>query len=148
MKTVTVSAHVLVNTSLNTAFEYVSDLTKHPEWSGGELKIEAVTPGPVNVGKQYLSKGAVAVEKERPNQVTITEYEPPDKFGFVSKDRDFGEVHHRFTFSEQKGGVLITRATTLTLKPLPAILFRLVIYPLIGGPMTNKSLARLKAKFG
>jgi hypothetical protein len=38
MKTVTVSSHVLVNTSLKTAFEYVSDLTKHPEWSGGELK--------------------------------------------------------------------------------------------------------------
>ena len=148
MKTVTVSAQVLVNTSLNTAFDYVSDLTKHPEWSGGELKIEAVTPSPIGVGKEYHSKGAVAVEKDRPNQVTVTEYEPPDKFGFVSKDRDFGEVHHRFTFSEQGGGVMITRSTTLTLKPWMAILFRLFIYPLIGRPMTNKSLARLKTKFG
>ena len=148
MKTVTVSAQVLVNTSLKTAFEYVSDLSKHPEWSGGELKIEAVTPGPIGVGKEYLSKGAVAVEKERPNQVTISEYEPPDKFSFISKDRDFGEVHHRFTFSAQGGGVMITRSTTLTLKPWMAILFRLFIYPLIGRPMTNKSLARLKERLG
>jgi hypothetical protein len=34
------SVQILVNTNLQTAFDYVSDLTKHPEWSGGELKLD------------------------------------------------------------------------------------------------------------
>ena len=34
---------VLVNAPLQTVSDYVSNLTKHPEWSGGELKIEAVS---------------------------------------------------------------------------------------------------------
>lgn len=143
-----VSAEVHVSASQQTAFDYVSDLTKHPEWSGGELTIEEAAPGPIAVGKEYLSKGEVILEKARPNKVVVSEFEPPLRFGFISDDRDFGDVHHVFTFMEQDGGTLITRTTTLTLKPWMAVLFRLFIYPLIGGPMTNRSLARLKSKLG
>jgi uncharacterized protein YndB with AHSA1/START domain len=148
MKKIDLTAHVHVNAPLQTVFDYVSDLSKHPEWSGGELNIEAVDDSPIAVGKEYRSKGAVAVEKERPNQVTVSVYEPPNKFGFISKDADFGAVHHLFTFVAKDGGVLITRNTTLSLKPWMAPLFRMVIYPFIGKPMTNKSLARLKEKLG
>ena len=48
---VTRAVKVLIHAPLQTVFDYVSDLTKHPEWSEGELKIEAATPGPVVVGK-------------------------------------------------------------------------------------------------
>ena len=148
MKQISVSSQVPVDAPLQTAFDYVSDLTKHPEWSGGELTIEAQSDGPIAVGKKYRSKGAVAVEKERPNQVTVSVYEPPNKFGFISNDGDFGDVHHLFTFENEDRGVLITRTTTLSLHPLMAVLFRLAIYPLIGKPMTDKSLRRLKEKLG
>jgi len=77
MTTVVRTTQVLVHAPIQTIFDYVSDLTKHPEWSGGELKIEAVTPGPIAVGKEYLSKGQVATQKDRPNTVQISEYEPP-----------------------------------------------------------------------
>ena len=139
-------SQVLVHTPLQRAFDYVSDLTKHPEWSGGELKIEPVSPGPIAIGKEYLSKGEVALEKNRPNQLQITEYAPPRVFGFVAIDPGFGKVFHVFNFSEQDGGVLVTRTTTLSLKPLVAFAFRLFVYPLIGSPMTKKSLAALKKK--
>jgi uncharacterized protein YndB with AHSA1/START domain len=146
MTTVVRKSQVLVHAPLQTVFDYVSDLTKHPEWSGGELKIEALSPGPVAVGKEYLSKGAVALEKDRPNQLEITEYAPPRVFGFVAHDPDFGKVFHTFHFAEQEGGVLVTRTTTLALKPLLALAFRLFIYPLIGKPMTQKSLVALKKR--
>jgi len=139
-------SQALVNKPLQTVFDYVSDLTKHPEWSGGELKIEAVTSDPIAVGKEYRSKGAVATEKDRPNTVTITELEPPHKFGFVSKDPDFGNVFHLFTFKEEDDGVLVKRTTTLTLKPLVAFAFRFFIYPLIGNPAMQKSFQNLKTK--
>ena len=124
----------------------MSDLTRHPEWSGGELKIEAVTPGPITVGKEYRSRGEVAVQKDRPNTVQVTEYEPPHKFAFAANDPDFGKVTHEFTFAEQNEGVLVSRIMTVTLKPLVALAFRFFIYPFIGKPSMNKSMAKLKAK--
>ena len=146
MTTVVRKSQVLIRAPLQTVFDYVSDLNKHPEWSGGELKIEPFSPGPVAVGKQYLSKGAVALEKNRPNQLEVTEYAPPRVFGFVAHDPGFGKVFHTFHFAEQDDGVLVTRTTTLALKPLLALAFRLLIYPLIGRPMTKKSLSALKKK--
>lgn len=146
MVTVVRSHKVLVNAPLQSAFDYVADLTRHPEWSGGELKIEAVTPGPIAVGKEYISHGDVAAQKDRPNIVQITRYESPHRFGFVSKDPDFGKVSHEFTFTEQTGGILIKRTMTLSLNPIVAFAFRFFIYPLIGNPSMEKSFARLKAK--
>src|SRR6266511_3792833 len=131
MVTVVRSVQVLVRAPLQTVFDYVSDLTKHPEWSGG-LRIEAVSSDPIGVGKEYISHGEVAVQKDRPNTIKVTEYELPHKFGFVAKDPDFGNVSHVFTFTEQNGGTLVTRTMTVSLNPIVAILFRFFIYPLIG----------------
>ena len=146
MTTVVRTHRVLVNAPLQQAFDYVSDLTRHPEWSGGELKIEALTPGPVAVGKEYRSRGEVAIQKERPNTVRVSAYEPPHKFGFVANDPDFGDVSHVFTFTKQDGGILIERAMTVSLNPIIAFGFRFLIYPFVGRPSMNKSLARLKKK--
>ena len=146
MTKVTRVSQIFIHTPLQTAFDYVSDLTKHPEWSEGELKIEAVSPGPIAVGKEYMSRGEVAVQKERPNTVKISEYEPPHRFGFIAKDPDFGDVPHIFTFNEQDGGVLIRRTMTVNLNPLMAFVFRFFVYPLIGNPAMQKSFKKLKAK--
>jgi hypothetical protein len=73
MTTLVRSHQILVHAPLQKAFDYVSDLTRHPEWSGGELKIEALTPGPIAVGKEYRSRGEVAIQKDRPNTVQVTQ---------------------------------------------------------------------------
>jgi uncharacterized protein YndB with AHSA1/START domain len=146
MTTVVRTHRILVKAPLQQTFDYVSDLTRHPEWSGGELKIEAVTPGPVATGKEYRSRGEVAVQKDRPNTVRVSVYEPPHRFGFIANDPDFGDVSHGFTFTEQNGGVLIERAMTLSLNPIIALAFRFLVYPFVGSPSMNKSLARLKEK--
>jgi hypothetical protein len=98
------------------------------------------------VGKEYISHGDVAAQKDRPNRVQITQYESPYKFGLVSKDPDFGKVFHVFTFTEENGGVLVTRTMTVSLNPLIAFLFRFLIYPLIGNPSMNRAMAALKTK--
>ena len=146
MTTLTRTHQTLIRAPLQKSFDYVSDLTRHPEWSGGELKIEAVTPGPITVGKEYRSRGEVAVQKDRPNTVQVTEYEPPHKFAFAANDPDFGKVTHEFTFAEQNEGVLVSRIMTVNLNPFVALAFRFFIYPLIGRPSMNKSMAKLKAK--
>jgi len=145
MTTIKKVTQILVHTTVDSAFEYVSDLSRHPEWSGG-LKIEAVEPGPIAVGKEYISHGVVAVQKDRPNRVRVSHHDPPHKFGFVSEDPDFGMVSHVFTFSGQNGDVLITRTMTVGMNPVMAFLFNVFIYPLIGGPSMKKSMAALKMK--
>jgi len=145
MTTVTRTSQILVHAPLQSTFEYVSDLSCHPEWSGG-LKIDAVTPGPVAVGKEYISHGVVAVQKDRPNTGRVSHYEPPHEFGFVAKDPDFGDVSHLFTIRAQNGDVLIVRTMTVNLNPIMAFFFGTFIYPLIGRPSMNKSLAALKVK--
>jgi uncharacterized protein YndB with AHSA1/START domain len=146
MTTLVRTHQVMVRAPLQSVFDYVSDLTRHPEWSGGELKIEEMTPGPVAVGKEYFSRGEVAVQKDRPNKVRVTEYDPPHRFEFVANDPDFGNVSHLFTFERQNGDVLIKRIMTLSLNPLKAFLFRFFIYPFIGRPSMDESLAMLKEK--
>ena len=100
MTTVIRSHQILVQAPLQTVFDYVSDLIRHPEWSSGQLKIDELTPGPIDVGKEYLSRGEVAVQKDRPNKIQIMEYRSPHRFGFVANDPDFGRVSHIFTFTE------------------------------------------------
>jgi hypothetical protein len=144
MTTIVRTHQILVHAPLPSTFDYVSDLTRHPEWSSGQLRIEAITTSPIAVGKEYISHGEVAGQKERPNTVRISEYEPHRKFGFVASDPGFGDVSHLFTFTGQSDGVLIRRTMTLTLNPVIALAFRLVIYPLIGHPAMDRSLAMLK----
>jgi hypothetical protein len=142
-----VSSHqVLVHAPLQFAFDHVSDLTRHPEWSDGELKVEAITPGLIAVGKQYASRGEASIQKDRRNTVRVSQYEPPHLFGFIANDPSFGNISHVFTFSKQNGGVLITRTMTVNLNPFVAFAFRFVIYPLIGRPSMDKSIARLKTR--
>lgn len=146
MTTIVRTHKILINAPLQSAFDYVSDLTRHPEWSGGKLKIEAITPGPVAVGKEYRSRGEVATQKDRLNTVRISNYEPPRVFGFVAKDPDAGDVSHVFTFQEQEGGILVERTMTLSLNPIVAFLFGWFVYPMIGRPSMDKALAKLKEK--
>lgn len=146
MTTVIQSHRILVNVPLQSVFDYVSDLTRHPEWSSGQLKIEPVVPGPIVAGKEYISHGEVAGQKDRPNKVQIMEHKSPNRFGFVANDPDFGRVSHIFTFTEQEGGVLVERVMALSLNPIVAFVFRFFIYPLIGSPAMNKSLALLKTR--
>ena len=145
MTMVTRSVEVTVDAPLQMAFEYVSDLKRHPEWNKG-LQIEELTPGPIAVGKQYASRGEVAVQKDRPNTLRVSQYEPPHKFAFTARDPNFGDVQHEFKFTQEPGGVVISRAMTLRLKPIIAILFRLLIYPLVGQPSMIRSFAALKER--
>lgn len=137
---------VVINAPPKKVFDYVSDLTRHPEWSGGKLKIEELTPGLVAVGSQYKSYGEVAGQQNRPNELRVTKFESPTLFVFVANDPGFGEVTNAFKFTPQEGGTLMERTLSMKMNPLMAFAFKLFIRPLIGQPMMDKSFAALKAK--
>jgi len=137
---------VVINAAPEKVFAYVSDLTRHPEWSGGKLRIESLTPGPVAVGSQYKSYGGVAGQQNRPNELLVTCYESPTRFTFTAQDRDFGEVVNDFKFTPQEGGTLMERTLSMKMNPVMAFAFRLFIRPLIGQPMMDKAFVRLREK--
>jgi uncharacterized protein YndB with AHSA1/START domain len=144
MTTVVNTTRVLLNAKPETVFAYVSDLTHHPEWSGGPLKIESLTPGPIGVGSKYHSSGG---EQERPNDLRVTHYEPPTRFAFIATDPTFGDVLHEFAFKAQDRGTLMERTVTGEMSLMTSILFRTLIYPRIGKPLMDKAMAKLKAKW-
>ena len=146
MTTVVHSHQVLVDVPQHSAFDYVSDLSRHPEWSDGELKVEEVTPGPIAVGKEYVSRGEVSIQKDRRNTVRVSQFDPHHTFGFIANDPGFGDTSHVFTFSEETGGVRIVRTMTVNLHPILALLFRVIVYPLVGKPSMDKSMALLKKR--
>lgn len=147
MPTLTRSIQILINTNLQTAFNYVSDLTTHPQWSDGELKMEEISSEPIQIGKEYISKGEVGkFQKERPNKLRITEYTSPHTFSFCSNDPDFGDIFHTFTFEEKEKKVLITRTMKMSLHPLIAFGFTFFVYPLLGNPSMKRSMNNLKAR--
>src|SRR4030067_114081 len=57
MPTQTKTFSVTIRAPQEEVFAYVSDLTRHPEWSGGLLRVEARTAGQVGVGSKYVSHG-------------------------------------------------------------------------------------------
>jgi hypothetical protein len=87
MKTIVRSHQILVHAPLQATFDYVSDLTRRPEWSGGQLMIEAVATSLVEIGKKYVSH-----------------YEPPHILGFVASDPGFGDVTHEFKIIKAPDG--------------------------------------------
>ena len=146
MATIVRSHRILVNAPLRDAFDYVSDLTRHPEWSGGQLKIEAVTSGPVKIGSEYFSNGEVANQKERPNRIRVSCYEPPRRFSFIANDPLFGDVTHEFKLTEVQGGIQIERIMTLSLNIWMAFAFRFFIYPVLGKPSMDRSMLLLQKR--
>jgi len=127
-------------------FTYVSDLMRHPEWSGGLLRVEARSAAPAGVGSQYVSHGELLNEKERKNELQVTQFQPPNVFAFTAKDPGVGEVQHIFTFKSEGGETRVERKVMTSLPAMKAFLFRLMIDPLVGNPMMRKSMARLKER--
>lgn len=146
MTTVTNTYRVTLNVPQDKAFAYVSDLTRHPEWSGGKLIIEPVKPGPLAVGSQYRSRGDIPGQKDRPNELRVTEYQPNSRFTFLANDPSFGDVAHTFTFAAQGNRTVMERIVTVNMPGFQAFIFKLIIHRFIGKPMMEKSLAALQAK--
>jgi len=146
MTTLTDSYHILIDAPAEKIFDYLADLTRHSEWSGGPLKVEAASPGPVAVGSQYLSVGDLPMQKNRRNELRITELQSPYRLAFVAKDPGLGEVTHQFSLTPQGSATLVTRRVTVNAPPLMAFMLQTFVHPLVDKPMMDKALAALKAK--
>lgn len=144
LKTVTATYHVTINVKPEVAFAYISDLTKHGEWND-HLTVEALTPGPAQVGSEYISVGRTLYEKRR-NELKVTGYQPPTYFAFMAQDPDFKDVLHEFKISPQGDGSLVERTVTVQMTAWMEFLWNWILWPLINRRENNRSMASLKTQ--
>ena len=129
-----------VDAPADSVFGAISDLTRHADWAIDDLKIEAVDDSAVEVGKAYTSSN----QGKAPDQVTITEMVPGQRFAFRSIMANGLELTHTMTVSEESGGALVTRTPKCTGAPGMKVLFRPMI-ALVAPMDAKKNLKAMKA---
>lgn len=136
----------IANTTQQLAYEYVTDLSHHPDWAMDQMTIEPMGAGPVSVGSKFKHAGTEPFLGGRLHRmnVTVTELEPPFRFGFDTEDGRV-EIHHEFRLSKEAQGIRIERQLTWTKRPLVHYL----IFPMVRGSVYYRlqgAQERLKGK--
>jgi hypothetical protein len=127
------------------AFDYVSDISRHPEWANpsAKMRMDPVSGGAPHLGAKYRSE-AVFVRKPVSADLEITKFERPGTFAYSVAHHQQGkkDVHYEntYTFTGADGGTLIEKA--LTSDGNPMVFY--IAYPAIRGD-AMKSLRNLKA---
>ncbi|MDO8614480.1 MAG: SRPBCC family protein [Dehalococcoidia bacterium] len=103
-----IERQITINASPEQVYRYVSDIARHPEWAGHDLKIESTSPGPVAVGSTFTSIGHQMGEHKA--QVRVTELQPNSSVVFEAED-DTGHFRHYFRLQAGDGGTLLTKGS-------------------------------------
>lgn len=128
------------------AFDYVSDVSRHPEWANpkAKMRVDPVSGGAPHLGAKYRSQ-AVFIGKPVSADLEITKFERPARFAYSVSHHQQGkkDVHYEntFTFTRADGGTLIEK--TLWGDGNPIVLF--LAYPAVRAD-AMKSLRNLKAR--
>jgi len=134
---------IMIQAPLEKVFVYVSDLSRHGEWTSDPVEIVPVQRTPNVVGNRYRSTAqshGVIFHSE----LVITEYKPPVRFAFIGQDST-GTVEHLFTFRDDGGKTHVERHMKFDVNLVQWLAYLAVVYP-VRIPSARKTLARLKAK--
>ncbi|HEX5141300.1 MAG TPA: SRPBCC family protein [Dehalococcoidia bacterium] len=124
---------IVINATPQQVFDYVSQMTRHPEWAQHDLKVEQTSQGAAGAGSTYSSVAhQFGTQKETQ---TVTEYSPPSLFAFEAKG-SLGTARHSFDIRSSGSGSSVTKSMELT---RPSFMAR-VMTPMISR-QTRSSLA-------
>src|SRR5207249_277252 len=105
----------LIAAPVPSVFAYLTNVTKHSEWSGsvehGLAEIEVLTPGPIKLGSRWRSAGRNYTNNLNRDESEVTEFEEGRRFGFVTRFELNGAkvaFHHRYDFTAEGGGTRLT----------------------------------------
>ena len=136
---------IQVNRRPEEVWPYLTDFSRHAEWSPKPWKMESLTEGPFRVGSKFRSTGYIPRDPNHVNDVEVTAMEPPRRLAFSSVEK--GQVFkNEFRLTPQDGGTRIERTLDMP-KPKGALG---VVFPLIVAgvvkPGGQKGMNLLKAK--
>jgi hypothetical protein len=134
---------IVANTTPEKAYDYVADLTRHPEWSPDSLKVERQgAAGPVAVGTKYETVGHLQGKPQK-SVVEITQLAAPGRVSFTSTD-DKSAWRHEFMLTPENGGTRIDRKVTVLSAPAMLNVLFPLLHPFVIGPGNMKSMGMLK----
>jgi uncharacterized protein YndB with AHSA1/START domain len=131
-----------VNVPPQKAFEYLADITKHPEWANHQLEIEKVSEGPVAVGSEYRCVGHQMGEHHA--KVVVTELVPSQKIVYEAED-DTGHYRHFITVTAKDGAAEITKGSESLSTPLKTKLLAPIL-PFVVPGLLKGDLQRIKER--
>jgi len=102
---------ITIQAPAQSVYDYVSDFTRHGEWSGHGLEVSRNSDGPAAVGTTF-STTAKQFGTQREHS-TVTEMTPGKAFAWDSTGA-LGRVHHTFRLSENAGSTTLTKGVELT----------------------------------
>ena len=105
-----ISVRVTAACARQKAFDYVSDLRTHPQWSLDGIRVLEADSGPVGVGWKCRTVGHSEVQRgDQEAEIEITTYEPPQEFAFRAVSHRTHVFDNVFHFREVPGGTEIER---------------------------------------
>lgn len=135
-----------INAPQEPVFEYVADISRHPEWAMDDMEVQGPA-GPTHEGAMYEAVGTLRGRRNR-STVFVTRIDPPSRLEFEAQDSR-GIVGHVFTFSPDGGGTRVTREIYAIKQPMIApllfVIFRGSINRNFNGALT-KLKQRLEAR--
>lgn len=124
-------------------YDYVADLTRHPEWAGHKLRVEHVD-GPANTAGGRFRSSGVQLGREVVNDLTIVEADPPRRFVFDASGRE-GRFSHAYEIEPTAAGSRLTRTMEVMDASLPLKLLSVAFNPFVSKRNAG-DLARLKER--
>ena len=96
-----------VGASPETAYQYLADLTKHPEWAAHKLEVQPSSEGPAAPGSTFSAVGHEMGTHRA--TVRLTELRSPERITYEAED-DTGHFRHWISISASRdGGAEITK---------------------------------------
>src|SRR6266545_2839594 len=118
---------VTVNRRPEVVFAYLTDMSRHGEWSPRPYRIEPVGgDGQATVGAKFRSVGSIPGDKHHENDVEVTRLEPPTRFSLTAYEKG-QPFKHDFVLTPIAEGTRVERTVD---GPQPTGFLR-VNYPLI-----------------
>ena len=137
---------ITINAPAEKVFAYLADITRHPEWSKEEhrLQVEKTSEGPIGQGATFRSVGYQFGRNE--DTVTVTEYVPNQRIVFQA-DGKVGLVRHAFEIEPSDGGVRVTKSFDMLKGKFPfSIMYPLMAKRFYWPGALKGDLERIKAK--
>ena len=139
-------ASQLINAPIDTVWPWVSDITKHPQWSPKPYSVELVSGVSGAVGSKYRSTGFVPpADKNHQNEVVLTEVVPKSKVVFTAHDAN-GYFLNSYKLESVGSGTLVTFQHDFPRMKGAARILVPILVPLTGKKEALGRLGLLKAR--
>lgn len=134
---------LIVECPPETAFQYLSDITRHPEWANNKLEVQKTSEGPISEGATFRSIGHLMGKHE--GEVRIVELVPNEKIVYEADD-DTGRARHTILIAPANGGSMITKSFELL--ETKALTFKLAspLLPIIAPRGLEQDLRKIKQR--